>query len=76
MRTHKDGYIQARKVEIWLSPDGLRKAKQVGLTLGRGIEREIAAELGIEIEGALRVRVLDERGHVRLESDWVRPTRG
>ena len=45
-----------------------------------GIMREVELELGIEIEDATRMRVIDSaddgcKSLVLIESDWARPTR-
>lgn len=73
-RVHRDGYIQARTIEVDIPPHLIWRAMHVGPTRQSGIEREIAEHLGIEIEGTLRVRVTGH-GTVILESDWVRPSR-
>jgi glycine cleavage system aminomethyltransferase T len=79
MRVHRLGYIQARSLEFWLSDDAVRKAYQVGKTLMEGIKREVAIELGLDINDAVRMRLVytDVHGNrlIRVESDWVKPTR-
>jgi len=47
------------------------------MTRATGIEREVEDYLGVEIEGALRFRVIQTQteSFVRIESDWVRPSR-
>jgi len=77
VRVHKDGYIQARDCEIALPPARIRRALSVGMTRATGIEREVEDYLGVEIEGALRFRVIQTQteSFVRIESDWVRPSR-
>ena len=75
-RIHRDGYIQARSIELQLPADVFRRAITVGQTRLEGIEREVEKLLGVEIEGVLRFRIIDQKkGLVRLESDWVRPSR-
>ena len=79
MRVHRDGYIQAKRIDVTLSGSRWHSAINVGMYRNKGIEREIEQEIGITIEGALRVRSqLDAVSGdvlVRVESDWVRPTR-
>jgi hypothetical protein len=79
MRVHRDGYIQAKRLDITLSSSRWHSAINVGMYRNEGIEREIEQEIGITIEGALRVRseLNEATGNilVRVESDWVRPTR-
>ena len=78
MRSHRDGYIQCQRVEVWLPAEAVRRARSVGVTLGEGLEREVELYLGLEIDGALRCRLTGSRGEERLaaiESDWVAPTK-
>jgi len=79
MRLHRDGYIQASRLEMSLPSDRWFSAINVGSYRNKGIEREIERELGISIDGVLRVRsnIDIDTGDflVRVESDWARPTR-
>ena len=76
MRIHREGYIQARRLEVRLPPSVFRKAITVGMTRNEGIEREVCHHLGIKVEGVARFRIISAKeGLVVLESDWVQPSR-
>ena len=80
MRIHRLGHIECRKLEVWLPKEAITRARQVGKTLLIGLQREVEAEVGIEITDVTRMRVIgyseDERKLlVLIDSDWARPTR-
>lgn len=79
MRLHRDGYLQARSLEIPLPAGVVRRAKQSSKFLTQGVQNAVEAYLGVRIEGAQRVRCeesfefLDTK--VIIESDWAVPSR-
>lgn len=79
MRVHRDGYIQASKLELEVTDDLIRRAKQQYTYLSLGFEMEINKAFGIDIEGASRTRILpmqpgDRKRRILIESDWKRPS--
>ena len=79
MRLHRDGYIQASKFECRLNLERWNRAINCSKYRNKGIEQQVEEALGVEIDGALRLRGYTdfECNHVAvtIESDWVRPTR-
>ena len=80
MRVHRLGHIECRQLEMRLPHHVIIRSKQVGDTLMAGLKREVESALGIEIEDANRMRVIqsiDEGRNplVLIESNWARATR-
>jgi len=79
VRVHRDGSIQARRFEVALSSACWHCAINVGMYRTEGVTREIERNVGVSIEGALRVRnqasFMTDSVLVTVESDWVSPTR-
>jgi len=79
MRIHRNGYIQASKLEICASEALIRRAQSSYSFLSIGFEAEIEKFFGISIEGAERVRMLpmrpdDRERRLLIESSWKRPS--
>ncbi len=79
MRVHRDGYIQASKLELEVTDDLIRRAQQSYTYLSVGFEAEIEKFFGISIEGCERSRILpmrpdDRKVRILIESSWRRPS--
>lgn len=80
MRIHKDGYIQARQMTVWIPDEVYYRATHAYPFLSEGIEKEIEAYLNIEITGQLAFRAIqfnhiEGTVNVQIDSDWIQPTR-
>lgn len=78
MRVHKDGYIQCRRLTLWMPRARYLRAINVGMYRNDGIEKEIEQLLDVELSGELRFRAIDireEMVRIQVDSDWVQPTR-
>lgn len=56
-RIHRLGHIEANSVELTMSELAMRRAKQSYSYLTLGFEMEVEKEIGISIEGAVRVTI-------------------
>ena len=54
-RIHRLGHIEANSIEVTMSESAMRRAKQSYSYLTLGFEMEVEKEIGISIEGAVRV---------------------
>lgn len=79
MRIHRQGYLEARSIELELPDASVRRAQQSHSYLTLGFEMEVEKEVGISLEGATRCRVLTDvetmKQRVLIEEDWQKPTR-
>jgi hypothetical protein len=80
MRKHKDGYIQARQMTVWIPGEAYHRATHAYKFLSEGIAQEIEAYLNIEITGQLTFRaiefnLLEHMVKVQIDSNWIQPTR-
>jgi hypothetical protein len=80
MRLHRDGYLQAGLIELWVDEVVWMRAMHVGAFLGDGFTRELSDSIGLEVEGIDTVRLIERdfdgrRVLIRVESDWMRPSR-
>lgn len=78
MRVHKDGYIQCRRLCLWVPDESYRYAIATGKYRNEGLEKEIERVLDVELSGELRFRVLEFKAdtvYIQIDSDWVQPTR-
>lgn len=77
-RIHKDGYIQARELVITIPATVYRNAISTSSYLYKGIEMAVGEYLGVKLSGVERVRVLknfDDTVTIKLDCDWIQPTR-
>ena len=79
MRSHKDGYIQCRTIEVTLPLEFYRRALTTYPYRNEGIEAEIEKYYGFELEGVLTFRLLGQINKydvlIKIISNWVQPTR-
>ena len=80
MRLHRDGYIQARQMTVWLPADAYDRATHSYPFISEGIEKEVERYLDVEITGRLTFRVIESNQetrmvNVQIDSDWIQPTR-
>jgi len=81
MRVHRDGYIQASKLELCASEDLIRRAQSSYSYVTLGFEAEIEKFLGVSIDGAELVRFIpspygdpDRSRRILIESSWRAPS--
>lgn len=79
MRTHRDGYIQCRTMEVTLPLEFYRRALTTYPYRNEGIEAEVGKYLGIELENVERFRIIGQVNKydvlISVYSNWVQPTR-